>query len=97
MILPDHEIKSRLAKGDLVIKPLEDPELQIQPANVDLRLGSKFRIFKITSTPYIDTRDGNKKNYTEEVTVKDGDPFIVHPGEFLLAFFFASIMFAWTN
>ncbi|MBU1135372.1 MAG: 2'-deoxycytidine 5'-triphosphate deaminase, partial [Nanoarchaeota archaeon] len=49
MILPDHEIKKLLAEGKIKIEPLSDPELQIQPAGVDLRLSNKFRVFKLSS------------------------------------------------
>lgn len=84
MILPDHEIKKYLAEGKIVITPLDDPELQIQPAQVDLRLGNEFRLFKIISIPYIDTRKP-QENYTEEVIIPDDHPFILHPGEFVLA------------
>ncbi|MEF8887868.1 MAG: dCTP deaminase, partial [Haloarculaceae archaeon] len=39
MILSDGDILRRLEEGDLVIEPLEDRDLQVQPASVDLRLG----------------------------------------------------------
>ena len=84
MILPDHEIKKLLKEGRLVIEPLEDPEVQIQSAGVDLRLGNEFRIFKVTSTPFIDTRQ-ESKDYTEKIVLDDNKPFIIHPGEFVLA------------
>lgn len=84
MILPDHEIRKMLKEGKIVIEPLDNPDLQIQPAGVDLRLGNEFRIFKITSTPYIDTKQENK-DYTERILLDDDKPFIIHPGEFVLA------------
>lgn len=83
MILPDHEIRKLLEEGSLVIEPLENPEEQIQPAQVDLRLGNEFRVFRIDSTPFIDTR-GKTRDYTEGRMVKEGEPFIIHPGEFVL-------------
>lgn len=83
MILPDHEIKAHLKAKKIVIEPLEDPDVQIQPAWVDLRLGNEFRVFKTTGTPFLDTKN-LKDNYTETVTVKDGQPFIMHPREFVL-------------
>ena len=42
MILSDRDILKRLEEGSLVIEPLDDPELQVQPASVDLRLGREF-------------------------------------------------------
>jgi dCTP deaminase len=83
MILPDHEIRKLLDEGRIKIEPLENPKVQIQPAGVDLRLGNEFRIFKVTSTPYIDIKK-KTENYTEIVNVLDGEQFIIHPGEFVL-------------
>ena len=84
MIIPDHEIRKLLQEGRVKIEPLEDPERQIQSAGVDLRLGNEFRVFKIISTPYIDTKKENK-DYTQKVVLEDDRPFIIHPGEFVLA------------
>lgn len=39
MILSDASILERLRDGSLAIDPLDDLELQVQPASVDLRLG----------------------------------------------------------
>ncbi|PSQ24087.1 dCTP deaminase [Halobacteriales archaeon QS_9_67_17] len=41
MILSDADILRRLEEGDLAVEPLDDPDLQIQPASVDLRLGTE--------------------------------------------------------
>lgn len=84
MILSDREIKEYLKSGKLKVEPLENPEVQIQPAGIDLRLGNEFRIFKPTSLPAVDPKtpvDG----YTEVVKIRDGEKFIIHPGEFVLA------------
>ncbi len=83
MILPDHEIKKLLKEGKILIEPLEDPEVQIQPSGVDMLLGNDFRVFKTSSIPFIDTKK-ETENYTETVKVEDGKPFIIHPGEFVL-------------
>lgn len=83
MILPDHEIKKLLKEGKIVIEPLENPEIQIQPSGVDISLGNEFRVFKTSSIPFIDTKK-ETENCTEIVKVKEGKPFIIHPGEFVL-------------
>ena len=83
MILSDREIKECLKEGKIVVEPLDNPDVQIQPAGIDIRLGNEFRVFKITSVPFIDTRK-RTENYTEVIRVKDGEPFIIHPGEFVL-------------
>jgi dCTP deaminase len=85
MILSDRDIRARLAQGDLVIEPLDDPELQIQPASVDLRLDSRFIVYKLPHVPVIDPRTPETmESYTSSITMADGDPFVLHPGEFAL-------------
>ncbi len=85
MILSDGDILARLESGDLVIDPLDDPELQIQPASVDLKLGREFLEFQRTNIPYIHPHSEDEINdYVSETYVEDGDDFILHPGDFVL-------------
>lgn len=85
MILSDRDLKARLASGSIVIEPLDDPELQVQPASVDLRLGNKFMVYKLPHVACIDSRDPMSVNgYTEEFTIPEGEGFILQPGEFAL-------------
>lgn len=81
MILPDHEIRKYLAEGRIVIDPLSDPDVQIQAAWVDLRLGSEFKVFKHTQEAFIDSK--NPKEYTEDI-ISENNPIILHPKEFML-------------
>ncbi|HWH08430.1 MAG TPA: dCTP deaminase [Candidatus Thermoplasmatota archaeon] len=84
MILSDRDIRERLARGDLVVDPLDDPDVQVQPASVDLRLGSEFLAFRNPHIPYLDTRGGSVEAYTERIVIPEGGMFILHPGEFVL-------------
>jgi dCTP deaminase len=85
MILSDRDIRARLAAGDLVIAPLADEQLQIQPASVDLRLGSEFVVYKPGQVACLDPREPKTLNAaTERVAVLEGHAFILHPGEFAL-------------
>lgn len=85
MILSDGEIRRRLASGALEIDPLEDPELQIQPASVDLRLGREFLEFQRTNIPCIHPEsDDEVEKYVTETVVDEGDEFVLHPGDFVL-------------
>jgi dCTP deaminase len=59
-----------------------DPAL-VQPASVDLRLGDSFRVFHNHRATSIDLRNP-PANLTEEVVVPEGEPFVIHPGEFAL-------------
>ncbi len=40
MIVSDASLRQLLARGEIVVEPLED--FQIQPASIDLRLGNHF-------------------------------------------------------
>ncbi len=84
MILSDSDIKKFLKEGKIKIIGMKDPDVQIQPSSVDLRLGNEFRIFKTIRKGFIDPIRDNPEEYTELVYVEDGEPFILHPGEFIL-------------
>ena len=88
MIIPDHEIKKLIKEGKLIVEPIEDPEDQIQPAWIELRLGSEFRVFRYTTEPFIDSK--NPKEYTTFYKT-DGEPFILHPKEFVLGITYEKI------
>lgn len=82
MVLSDRTIRREIEAGRIAIDPLGDGA--IQPASVDLRLGSQFRVFRNSRIPYIDV----KKEYpdlTELVEIEGEQPFVLHPGEFALA------------
>ena len=55
MVLSDRSIKEELASGRLIIDPI-DHDLDVQPASVDVHLDRVFRVFKVSSRPYIDIR-----------------------------------------
>ena len=82
MVLSDRTIKEELAKGRIVIEPLDPSD--IQPASVDLHLDKKLLVFRNTRQPYIDVRK-DLPDLTEIEEIPDDTPFILHPGEFVLA------------
>lgn len=82
VILSDVSIRKALADGRIVIDPLH--ESAIQPSSVDLRVDHYFRVFRNHATSLIDPKK-NQEDLTELVTVDGDDPFILHPGEFVLA------------
>jgi dCTP deaminase len=85
MILSDGEILRRLDAGDLEIGPLADPDLQVQPASVDLRLGREFLEFKRTNIACIHPNSEDEvEDYVEETVVEESGEFILHPGDFVL-------------
>jgi dCTP deaminase len=81
VVLSDRTIRSEIEAGRIVIEPFKE-EL-IQPSSVDVRVDSRFRVFHNARYPYIDVRQP-MEDLTELVEVDEGDPFILHPGEFVL-------------
>ena len=88
MVLSDRTIKDELAKGRIVIDPLG--EGAVQPASVDVHLDRKLRVFRNSRRPYIDLRE-DTSDLTDVVEIADEVPFILHPGEFVLASTFEHI------
>ncbi len=85
MILSDRDLKARLASGDIQIDPIADPELQIQPASIDLRLSPTFVVYKLPHVACIDARDpASVEDFTETVEIDEGEGFVLHPGAFAL-------------
>src|SRR6476619_6670264 len=82
MVLSDRSIRDEIASGHLVVEPFDDR--YVQPASVDLRLGREFRVFRNYRLPYIDVKK-EMPELTELVSMEDDVPFILHPGEFVLA------------
>lgn len=85
VILSDRDIQRRLTEGSITITPAPDPEVQIQPASIDLRLGYDFQAFNYTQQALIDPADAATfEKLTTLVQLGAGERFIVHPGEFVL-------------
>ncbi|MCR4432540.1 MAG: dCTP deaminase [Coprothermobacterota bacterium] len=84
MILSDTQILEALRAGDIRFHPEICLETQLQPASVDLRLACSFRVFNPTRYAVFDPFSMSLEEITELVEVKEGNPFIVHPGEFVL-------------
>ncbi|MEM7448844.1 MAG: dCTP deaminase [Myxococcota bacterium] len=85
MILSDADLKKRLEQGDLVVEPIDDPELQIQPASIDLRLGGKFVLYRQPLVPFLDARDTQSlERQVERIEVSGDEGFILQPGAFVL-------------
>ncbi len=81
MVLSDRSIREALASGRLVIDPLGDNA--VQPASLDIRLDRHFRVFRNHREAYIDIRH-EVPELTEAETIQDDEPFVLHPGEFVL-------------
>ncbi|MFB6090296.1 MAG: dCTP deaminase [Halobellus sp.] len=85
MILSDDDILARLEAGDLVVEPIDDLDMQVQPASLDLRLGEEFLEFQRTNISCIHpNRESEVSEYVTETRVPEGEEFILHPGDFVL-------------
>src|SRR6188474_3012681 len=81
MVLSDRTIRAEIDAGRIAFDPY-DPSL-IQPSSVDVRVDRSFRVFHNARHPFIDVRKA-QEDLTELVTVPGDEPFILHPGEFVL-------------
>jgi dCTP deaminase len=80
-VLSDRDIRAALEASEIVIRPYDAKDLQ--PSSVDLHLDRRFRVFRNNRYPFIDVRHP-QLDLTELVSVVDEEPFILHPGEFVL-------------
>jgi dCTP deaminase len=81
MVLSDRTIKEEISAGRLVFDPYD--ESLVQPSSVDMRVDRQFRVFHNYNYPYIDVRQA-MEDLTGLVEVTDDEPFVLHPGEFVL-------------
>ena len=81
MILSDRSIREELSAGRIVVEPLDDS--CIQPSSIDLHVDAQFRVFRNSRYPFIDVKT-EMVDLTEIVRVGTDEPFILHPGEFVL-------------
>ncbi|NMM31764.1 MAG: dCTP deaminase [Cellulomonas sp.] len=81
MLLSDRDIRTELDSERVRLDPY-DPAM-IQPSSVDVRLDRFFRLFDNHKYPVIDPSI-DQPDLTHLVDVAKSDPFVLHPGEFVL-------------
>ena len=82
MLLSDRDIRAEIAAGRVGCEPFH--EAMIQPSSVDVRLDKFFRVFENHKYSVIDPSI-EQPELTREVVAEGDEPFILHPGEFVLA------------
>ena len=82
MLLSDRDIRAEIAAGRVSCEPFH--EAMIQPSSVDVRLDKFFRVFENHKYSVIDPSI-EQSELTREVVTEGDEPFILHPGEFVLA------------
>ena len=81
MLISDRDIRKELNDGRIVLEPFD--ESMIQPASVDVRIDRFFRLFDNHRYPVIDPAV-EQSELTHLIDVGPDEPFILHPGEFVL-------------
>jgi dCTP deaminase len=82
VLLSDRDIRAELAARRVVLEPFD--EAMVQPSSVDVRMDKYFRVFENHRYPHIDPAE-EQAELTRLVEPEPGEPFILHPGEFVLA------------
>ena len=84
MLLSDRDISARIDAGDDSAVRLDpwEPSM-LQPSSVDVRLDRYFRLFDNHKYPVIDPA-AEQPDLTRLVEVEPDEPFVLHPGEFVL-------------
>jgi dCTP deaminase len=81
VLLSDRDIRTEIDAGNLVIDPFE--EKWLQPSSIDVHLDRYFRVFVNSRYTHIDPSQA-QEDITELVEKDHDEPFIIHPGEFVL-------------
>ncbi|MBW3085141.1 dCTP deaminase, dUMP-forming [Austwickia sp. TVS 96-490-7B] len=81
MLLSDRDIRAQIDSGRVVLHPY-DPQM-VQPSSIDVRLDRLFRLFDNHKYPFIDPAE-DQPELTRLVEVDADEPFVLHPGEFVL-------------
>ena len=81
MLLSDRDLRAELDSGRLGIDPLDTT--LIQPSSIDVRLDRLFRVFNNSRYTHIDPAQ-QQDELTTLVEPEAGEPFVLHPGEFVL-------------
>lgn len=81
MLLSDRDIRAEINDQRIVLDPWD--ESMVQPSSVDVRLDRLFRLFDNHKYPHIDPAQ-DQPDLTRLVEVEADEPFVLHPGEFVL-------------
>ncbi len=84
VLLSDRDLRAALRSGRLDVDPFH--EGMVQPSSLDVRLDRFFRVFDNSKYTHIDPQlRQDELTSLVEKDATDDDPFVLHPGEFVLA------------
>jgi dCTP deaminase len=81
VLLSDRDILAEIDAKRISVEPYD--ESMIQPSSIDFRLDRYFRVFENHRYPHIDPA-ADQSDLTRVVEADGDEPFILHPGEFVL-------------
>jgi len=81
MLMSDRDIRASIEAGQIGLEPLDMSLLQ--PSSFDVRIDRFFRLFDNHKYAYIDPAEPQEE-LTRFIEVAADEPFILHPGEFVL-------------
>src|SRR5581483_8602368 len=81
VLLSDKDLRSEIGAGRVRVEPFDDS--MVQPSSIDVRLDRFFRVFENHRYPHIDPAQ-EQPDLTRLVEPEGDEPFILHPGEFVL-------------
>jgi len=91
VLLSDRDIRSHIDAGRIALDPYDAS--MIQPSSVDVRIDRDFRLFDNHKYPVIDPAQ-DQPDLTRLIEVAPDEPFILHPGEFVLGATFEQVTLA---
>lgn len=83
-MLSDRDLKKVIQAGGVSFLPKIHKD-QIGPASIDLHLAPHFKFFRIDRFSLIDTKKPLPVNFMGSTILKNNEPFILHPSDFVLA------------
>ncbi|MEO6711943.1 MAG: dCTP deaminase [Mycobacteriales bacterium] len=81
MLLSDRDLRAEIEAGRVALDPYD--AAMVQPSSIDVRIDRYFRVFHNSRYTHIDVAR-EMDDLTELVEPKGDEPFLLHPGEFVL-------------
>jgi dCTP deaminase len=88
VLLSDRDLRKELESGRLGLDPFD--VAMLQPSSIDVRLDRFFRVFNNTKYTHIDP-SRQQDDLTSLVEADADEPFVLHPGEFVLGSTFEGV------
>ncbi len=86
MIFSDNDIRAAIADGRISITPIPDLDVALGTCSIDLTLSREFKVFNHSSVAYVDLKNPNVTDgLMQDYIVPENEPFIMQPGDFVLA------------